>query len=880
MADIHAPLRDNVRLLGECLGHTIEQDGGQQVLEIIEQIRRLAKEGRSGDSASREQLENLLTGLSDDLLVPVTRAFNQFLNLANIAEEVHRVRRRKQDASLMLDDDTLSQQMARIQAAGVSQETLVQQLLDMQIELVLTAHPTEAVRRTLIQKYDGIAECLRALDLAKGAEEEQGLHQRLQELIAQAWYTNEIRTKRPTPVDEAKWGFAVIENSLWNAVPRFLRQLDAALQQSTGQVLPLTAAPIRFCSWMGGDRDGNPFVTAKVTREVLLLARWQAADLFLNDVERLRAELSMHECSDELRALVGAEQLEPYRVYLKQLARRLQATLDWAEAALEGEHIDSEQVLTDNQQLLEPLQLCDRSLRACGMEVIAEGLLRDVIHRASCFGIYLLRLDIRQNSERHTEVMDALTEYYELGRYSEWPEQQKQTYLLQELQSKRPLLPRDWQPSADVEEVIATCRCIAQTAPDSLACYVISMASTPSDVLSVILLLKEAGVRWNMPVAPLFETLDDLDAAQDCLRQLFQIPWYRDYIANKQAVMIGYSDSAKDAGHLAATWGQFKAQEALTALCKEQGVHLTLFHGRGGTVGRGGGPSHIAILSQPPGSVNGSIRVTEQGEMIRFKFGIPQIAVRNLELYAGAVLEATLAPLPAPKPQWRELMDEMAALACREYRDMVRDNPQFVPYFRAATPEQELAKLPLGSRPAKRKVDGGVESLRAIPWIFAWTQMRLMLPTWLGTDQALARIEATERLPALREMIENWHFFNTYMDMLEMVLAKTDQETSAWYDQRLVGADLQPLGASLRARLQGLIDLFKRIRQQDELLVNNPVIRHSISVRNPYIDPLHLLQAELLRRERLQGSEGVAAQIDQALMVTMAGISAGMRNTG
>ena len=402
------------------------------------------------------------------------------------------------------------------------------------------------------------------------------------------------------------------------------------------------------------------------------------------------------------------------------------------------------------------------------------------------------------------------------------------------------------------------------------------MASQPSDVLAVILLLRDMGMKHNIRVVPLFETLDDLEGARDCIAALLDIDWYRQYCDGHQEVMIGYSDSSKDAGQLAAAWGQYRAQEQLTELCQQRGVRLTLFHGRGGTVGRGGGPSHTAILAQPPGSVAGSLRVTEQGEMIRFKFGIPEIAVRNMELYAGAVLEASLAPGEEPQPEWRALIGQLTERSLQEYRSVVRQDEQFVPYFRAATPEQELAKLPLGSRPAKRRQDGGVESLRAIPWIFAWTQTRLMLPAWLGTDRALNAAISGEQLAAVQQMYQQWPFFRSNIDMLEMVLAKTAPQLSAYYDQRLVSEELRVLGSSLRERLVAMRDLINQIKRQQTLLVDNPVIRQSIEVRNPYIDPLHYLQAELLYRDRNQPDEA----LEQALMVTMAGISAGMRNTG
>jgi phosphoenolpyruvate carboxylase len=667
----------------------------------------------------------------------------------------------------------------------------------------------------------------------------------------------------------------VIEHSLWSAVPRFLRLLDRRLRATLGTPLPLTCAPIRFSSWMGGDRDGNPNVTAEVTAEVLLLARWMAADLYARDVDLLRGELSMHEANAELRHATGNHP-EPYREILGRLRGCLQETRQGIEDYLKGRASDPERWISTLDELLNPLLLCHRSLHACGMGCIAAGALEDLIRRIACFGLTLVRLDVRQNAERHTEVFDALTEFYQMGRYSEWDEAQKQAFLLRELNSRRPLLPRRWAPAATVQEVISTCRVIAANPDYSLGSYVISMASQPSDVLGVILLLQEVGLERNMRVVPLFETLDDLDNARGCIEKLLQIDWYRRYIAGHQEVMIGYSDSAKDAGQLAAAWGQYRAQEALTELCQREGVRLTLFHGRGGTVGRGGGPSHTAILAQPPGSVAGSLRVTEQGEMIRFKFGLPEIAVRNLTLYTSAVLQATLSPGPQPEPEWRSSMDRMAQVGMTTYRSLVREEPQFVAYFRAVTPEQELAKLPLGSRPAKRRMDGGVESLRAIPWIFAWTQIRLMLPAWLGSGAALKQAREEGKAPLLCTMYRRWPFFQSWIDMLEMVLAKSDVNIAAYYEKRLASPELGVLGSSLRSRLQQALEQVKAIKQEQQLLEGNPVIRQSIEVRNPYIDPLHVLQAELLFRDRNQPDQ----RLEQALMVTMAGISAGMRNTG
>lgn len=869
MTNLHEALRDDVRMLGSSLGETIKAHLGDELFDKIEVVRQLAKEGRTEENPEHEELLKALRELGEDEVLPVARAFTQFLNLANIAEEHHRVRRYL-EVTDVCTPDSLCTLFAQLRQKGFTPKQIADSLCDTQIDLVLTAHPTEVNRRTLIQKYDDIADCLRRLD--RGDEEAQV---RLDELIRQIWHTDEIRKQRPTPVDEAKWGFAVIENSLWTAVPKFLRRVDAQLNETLGERLPLDSSPIRFASWMGGDRDGNPNVTAKVTEEVLLLSRWMAADLYLKDVDALRAELSMYQASKELMARVG-DCAEPYRKLLGEVRSRLQGTKNWVARQLKGDVDGDYDVYVHEEELLEPLMLCYRSLQECGMGIIAENALEDIIRRIACFGLTLVKLDIRQSSDRHAQVFEELSQFYGLGSYSGWTEEGRQSFLLKELQSKRPLFPNEWVPSDEVQEVLDTCQVVASADKSALGSYVISMASHPSDVLAVILLLREMGISHNMRVAPLFETLNDLENARDCIDALLSVDWYKAYTQGHQEVMIGYSDSSKDAGQLAAAWGQFKAQEGLTQLCKDHGVHLTLFHGRGGTVGRGGGPSHTAILAQPPGSVDHSLRLTEQGEMIRFKYGMPDLAIRNLELCTGAVLEATLSPAPGPEQAWREQMEAMAKRGLTEYRAIVRENSMFVPYFRAATPEQELAKLPLGSRPAKRRQDGGVESLRAIPWIFAWTQIRLMLPAWLGSDKALQEALNESSQSLVKEMYQKWPFFRSTIDMLEMVLAKSDRNISAYYDEQLVSDELGVLGSSLRQRLGDIVGLINQIKEQDGLLDASPVIRQSIDVRNPYIDPLHFLQAELLHRDRNQPNE----RLEQALMVTMAGISAGMRNTG
>jgi phosphoenolpyruvate carboxylase len=873
-------LKENVRLLGNLLSDVIEQDLGAAFIDKIVNIRTLAKQARA-EQGHPADLINRLKSLADDDITPITRAFNQFLNLANIAEQYHDVirGRRKEGEAFLQQLDHVIQDMGR----KLSNEEIQQKLNELDIQLVLTAHPTEVTRRTLIGKYEQILNALNGLDTQPFEYERKLILDNLKRVVAEIWYTDEIRQQRPTPEDEAKWGFAVVEGALWDAIPRFYREVNTLLEERGLSPLPMNTVPIKFHSWMGGDRDGNPNVTAKVTSNVLMLGRWMAADLYLRDLDELMNDLSMEACNDTLRAVVG-DVKEPYRHLLHEVRQRLRETQQYTQDKLKDNRDNRNKGLYDFASLIEPLQLCYQSLLDCNMAVVANGKLLDTLRRAHTFGLTLCPLDVRQESTRHAQVFAELCEYLGLGNYLEWDEATRVAFLLKELQSKRPLLPNEWQPSADVQEVLDTCRVIAKEDPNCFASYVISMAGAASDVLAVALLMKMSGRLQPMPVAPLFETLDDLTQAASSIATLLDIPWYREYCSHKQMVMVGYSDSAKDAGQLAASWAQYKAQEELVKVCDAQKVELMLFHGRGGTVGRGGGPAHSAILSQPPGSVRGRIRVTEQGEMIRFKFGNPEVALRSLQVYLSAVLQATEFPPPEPKPQWRDILDSLSAIGVKSYREVVREHPEFVSYFRNVTPEQELGKLALGSRPAKRKATGGVESLRAIPWIFAWMQIRLMLPAWLGSEKALQDFIDQGELKTLQTMADQWPFFQTLIDMLEMVLSKTDNGIAQYYENRLLAHDdhqsaKQDLGRQLRARLQQAINTIQQIKQQTQLLENNPTFRHSMAVRNPYTDPLHYLQAELLYRTRAQG-ENVNPDLEHALKVTMAGIAAGMRNTG
>jgi len=877
MADMYASLRSNVGTLGQILGETIRTNLDDAFLEKIEQIRQLAKSSRQGDEAARDEMLKLLTALPDNELVPFAKAFNQFLNLANIAEQFHTISRNCDE--LVCVPDPVEQLLGRILSSNIDQEKMLDCLESLDIDLVLTAHPTEISRRTLIQKYASVIDILAALENPQLTErEKKQLHLRLRQLIAQIWHTNEIRNERPTPVDEARWGLSTIEVSLWQAIPDFLRQLNEQVEERTGKQLPTDIAPVRFSSWMGGDRDGNPFVTARVTQEVLDRNRHTAARLYLKDIVVLVNDLSVEEANAELLEYTN-NSLEPYRDVLKDLRLKLRNTVDYLNARLEGHspEVDLSSIIWHESDLKEPLLMLYRSLTDSGMSLIANGLLLDILRRIACFGIHMLRLDIRQDAERHSDVIAELTRYLGMGDYNHWDESEKQAFLLRELTGKRPLIPSNWQASDDVAEVVNTCRLIATQPAQALGSYVISMASKPSDVLAVLLLLKETGCPHPMRVVPLFETLDDLNNASSCMSALFAIDWYRGYTKGHQEVMIGYSDSAKDAGVMAAAWAQYHAQEELVEISRQAEVKLTLFHGRGGTIGRGGGPAHEAILSQPPGSVDGRIRVTEQGEMIRFKFGLPKLAVQSLALYTSAVMEATLLPPPEPKPEWRACMQKLAEESVDAYRSIVRDEPDFVAYFRAATPEVELGKLPLGSRPAKRRVDGGIESLRAIPWIFAWSQNRLMLPAWLGAGEALQAASDRGEMALLQEMEQDWPFFKTRISMLEMVYAKAEPNLAKYYETSLVPENLHHLGEALRARLATGVKAVLELTQSNALMEHTPWNRESVTLRNPYIDPLNFVQAELLARTR---KEEASTNVELALMITIAGVAAGMRNTG
>jgi phosphoenolpyruvate carboxylase len=873
-------LRQDVRLLGALLGNVISQQAGKSVFEMVEHVRTLSKGARSGNKQDSHELSRYLAELSVENAHLVARSFCHFLNLANIAEQHHRVRRRRfyqRDSKASPQPGSCEETFNRLITEGEIPDVLFEAISSLQVELVLTRHPTEIARRTLLQKHNRIASILGELDRSELTHmEREELHEALRGEITSIWLTDEVRSQRPTPIDEARTDFAFFEGVLWDSIPRFLRTLNHSLRKIMGKSLPIGATPIRFCTWTGGDRDGNPNVTPANTREVCLQAKWVALNLYEQEVHALQNELSLVTCNPELRERTGGVR-EPYRELMKEIRSRLLLSISSIEAKLEGRQAVESDVYHKAEELMEPLMLSYRSLQEARAEAVADGRLLDLIRRLSCFGLTLARLDLRQEADRHTEVMDSITESLGEGLFSDWSEEKRLNFLAQELRMHRSLLRPNFKGSERIQDVLDTFSVASELGPEFLGAYVISMAKAPSDTLVVELLKRQAGIQGFLPVVPLFETVEDLRAAGKTVRQLLSMPWYRSHIQGSIQIMIGYSDSAKDSGILSAAYELFKAQEDIVAVCQDLGVQVTLFHGRGGSVGRGGGPTYMGILAQPPGSVQGRLRVTQQGEVIQNRFGMLEIASRTLEIYTSASLQATLSsPIP-PASSWRKMMENLSETACTHYRAVVYEDPRFISYFRAATPEAELDNLNLGSRPARRRQGTGLGSLRAIPWNFAWTQTRLLLPAWLGAGRAFRKAIDEGKKPLLLEMYRDWPFFRSTVDLIEMVLAKTDQYIASQYDEKLVPAPLQTFGKELRTQLADTVKVVLEITGEDELLQNYKELRRTIDVRNPYVDPLNLIQVEILRRLRFQPDD---QKLRKTLLVTFNGIAAGLRNTG
>jgi len=879
-------LREDVRYLGFILGKVIKDQEGEKFFKLVERIRKLSKTNKynSKSDKSKKNISRILIKLDPKKTFKVTRAFTHFMNLLNLAEMV--------DASRNLDE---YENKKKINNKNIFIEEIFENLFknkkisnnkiynfakSLNIGIVLTAHPTEVKRRTLIQKYHNITEILEQRDLFKNFPSKTiKLDKKLYDELTVIWNTDDLKRFKPSPFDEARWGLAIIEDSLWETIPKVYRRLNSIFIKNMNKGLPKNFNPIQFGSWMGGDRDGNPNVTAKVTKEVILLSRWEAAKLYEKALTKIIRAYSMEKCSKKIIKVVG-KSFEPYRVYLRPLRDKIRKTHRSIEQHLiNGEYLDQSKLLHSKEEILKPLRVVRESLEKNQCENIASGELLDLMRRTKCFGINLARLDIRQESARHSQLINEFFLKKFKKMYFLLSEKEKLKFFKSTLTSKKNLINNFKFKNKENKEVWATFNILSNEPKECLGAYVISMTTSASDILSVSFLQKEARIKDKLRVVPLFETLDDLINAKKIMSKLFSQKWYRNLINNSQEIMIGYSDSSKDAGKLCASWHQYKAQEEIIKLAKKYKVKVTFFHGRGGSAGRGGGPIQATLRSQPPNTVNGNIRVTDQGEVIQQKYGYEPMAKYNLCSYIGAVAEASLNPPPSPKNSWRQLIEKMSDISKNSYRRNINQSSEFIKYFRTVTPHVALGKLSIGSRPSKRKKTDNIKSLRAIPWVFAWTQIRLMLPAWLGTAEALRFSYIKKFRKTLFDMEKNWPFFNSMLDILDMVISKVDPNVSKIYENYLADDDLKKVGKKLRFQFDTIKKLNKKITPA-EILNNRKQYRTSVIVRNIYSEVLNIIQPIVIKKLKDKKNLKNKKYLNDALMTSIAGISAAMKNTG
>ena len=881
-------LRDDVRYLGNILGNVIKQQEGINLFRLVEDIRRLSKANTANTNKKKsyKKLSNKIKNLSPINLFKLTRAFTHFMNFINIAESIDGARKLDEYENKNQIDSNKNIFIEEIfegffKNRKISTNKIYDIAKNLNIGIVLTAHPTEVKRRTLILKYHKIAEILEQRDLLKKYPSKiKILDKKLYDELSIIWNTDELKRSRPTPSDEARWGLAIIEDSLWETIPKVYRRLNDIFVKNIGKGLPKNFNPIEFGSWMGGDRDGNPNVTSKVTKEVILLSRWEAAKLYEKALTKLIRSLSMDKCSRKILSKTG-KTFEPYRVFLRPLRNKMRLTHKLIEQHLvEKVPLDQKKLLSNREEILKPLRVVRESLEENNSENIASGDLLDLMRRAKCFGINLARLDIRQESSRHSQLIsEFLSRKFKIN-YNNWNEDKKIKFLSSKIKSNKKMINNFLFKNKENKEVWSTFKILASEPKECLGAYVISMTSSASDILSVNYLQKESGIKETLRVVPLFETLDDLINAKPIMQKLFSLNWYRKLIKNNQEIMIGYSDSSKDAGKMSASWHQYKLQEEIINLAKKYKIDITFFHGRGGSAGRGGGPIQATLRSQPPNSVNGKIRITDQGEVIQQKYGYEPLAKYNLCSYIGAVMQATLSPPPNPKEKWRNLIEQMSEISTKSYRKNINENSDFIRYFKTVTPHISLGKLSIGSRPSKRKNVDNIQSLRAIPWVFAWTQIRLMLPAWLGSAEALKYSSKGKFKKILVEMEKDWPFFNSTMDILDMVISKADPEISKIYEENLADNKLKSVGKNLRYQFHNIKKLNIEITPK-EIIKARKEFRTSIIVRNIYSEVLNIIQAATMKKlsqKKYKSKE--KKYLNDALMTSIAGISAAMKNTG
>jgi phosphoenolpyruvate carboxylase len=914
------PLRDDIRLLGRLLGDTIREQEGEAAFEIVERIRQTSiRFHRDEDEIARRELETILNSLSRGRTNQIIRAYSYFSHLANLAEDQHHVRRSRAHAmagahamtSPAPREGTLARALKLVHESNISQAALQAFFASALVCPVLTAHPTEVRRKSTIDREMEISQILAQRDRQDlTPDEEAACQESLRRAILTLWQTSILRRNRLKVIDEVNNGLSYYDYTFFKELPR----VYASLEDQLAAIDPIWESIelpsfFRMGSWIGGDRDGNPFVTAEALRQALLLQSKHALGFYLEELHCLGAELSLDgryvNVSEQVQELVKMSpdlsprrQDEPYRRAITGMYARLAAT---AAALGHGDiarhAVGSAPAYSDVAEFAGDLSVLHRSLLSNGSGSLSRGRLRKLRRAVDVFGFHLASLDMRQNSDVHQRVVAELFERAMPGTgYEALSEERRVALLLEELRTPRPLTSPylDYSPEtsselAIVHEAAEAHRRYGRAAVPN---YVISKASDPSDILEVALLLKEAGLlrpregEMHVNIIPLFETIADLRNCSHVMDALFALPDYMRLLRSRgqtQEVMLGYSDSNKDGGFLTSGWELYKAEIELVDVFKRHGVALRLFHGRGGSVGRGGGPSYQAILAQPGGAVQGAIRITEQGEVIAGKYSNPDLGRRNLEILAAATLEASLlhSGQPAPREEYLKAMEELSNSAFGAYRALVYETDGFEQYFWESTVIGEIANLNIGSRPASRTNSRRIEDLRAIPWVFGWAQCRLMLPGWYGFGSAVnAWLEKRPDtgLALLQEMYREWPFFQALLSNMDMVLAKSNIAIASRYANLVEDESLRDaIFPRLRREWEDSIRQLLAIMQQQSLLDGNPLLARSIRNRFPYLDPLNHLQVELLKRHR---SGDADEQVVQGIHLSINGIAAGLRNSG
>lgn len=916
--DKDAPLREDIRLLGRLLGDTVRDQQGDAVFGLIERIRQNSvRFRRDDDIAARRELEDILDALSREQTIQVVRAFSYFSHLANIAEDQHHIRRSR--AHLLAGSAPRAGSLAHavdqaLAASGADAARLADFFDSALVSPVLTAHPTEVQRKSILNCETVIARLLDERDrMQLTPEESEASHEALRRAVLTLWQTRMLRTAKLSVIDEVTNGLSYFETTFLRALPRLYASLEdrlAAARPAPGT--PELAAFLQVGSWIGGDRDGNPFVTAEVLERALAMQCAVALGHYLDELHILGSQLSLGlglvSASDALLALADASpdrsphrSDEPYRRAISGIYARLAATHRELLGHAPVRHAVAEATPYPNvQALAEDLDILHRSLAANGSAALTRGRLRHLRRAVKVFGFHLAPLDLRQNSDVHERVVAELLEVARPGTaYSSLDEDARCALLLDELATARPLASPHVRYSDESEGELAIFRSARQAhlryGAAAIRNCIISKTDDVSDLLELAVLLKEAGLlrplenALDVNIVPLFETIGDLEHAAGVMERIFSIPAYRGLLASRahtQEVMLGYSDSNKDGGFLTSGWALYKAEGELVAAFERHGVRLRLFHGRGGSVGRGGGPSYQAILAQPEGAVQGQIRLTEQGEVIGAKYGNPEVGRRNLEVLVAATLETSLRPAsasPTP-PAFLDAMQALSDAAFAAYRALVYETAGFERYFWESTVISEIAALNIGSRPASRKKSTAIEDLRAIPWVFSWSQCRVMLPGWYGFGSAVRAFlaaHADEGLALLQRMNREWPFFQTLLSNMDMVLAKTDLAIASRYAALVKDAALrEDIFGRIRTEHQATVEAVLRITGQRELLDGNPLLKRSIRNRFPYLDPLNHVQVELLRRHRDAAGDGSDARSRIGIHLSINGIAAGLRNSG